>query len=442
MSADAAPEGTTPGAGDAPAATPGVPQIAALASFGVVVGLLAGLAASLFIRVQAELTTLLWTDLPDALGYSTAPAWLVVAILVTGALIVYAALKLPGNGGHSPLRGLGVDIGPREIVSVVIAALGTLAFGAVLGPEAPLMAIGSACGALAFRDPTKPARTVMMLAGSMAAIGAIFGNPLITAILLLEIAVLAGARMANPAVLLTSLASLAAGYALQVGIADWSGLGAAELSIPGLPPYPSVQAVDIVVAIPLAVVAAAVAMGTRLAGLRVQRHAERRPLVTILAAAVIVALTALAVAEITDGGLDLVLFSGQDAMGQYLALTSAGTAVVVLAGKFIAYSVSLGSGFRGGPIFPAVAIGAILGTLASLLVDGTSVSALAATAIAASVAAVLRLPFVATMLAVLITSSAGGATTVTAVIGTIVGLLARLQAETKREGLAVATPPA
>ena len=428
MSADAAPEGTTPPAGDAPA-TPGVPQIAALASFGVVVGLLAGLAASLFIRVQAELTTLLWTNLPDALGYSAAPAWLVVAILVTGALIVYAALKLPGNGGHSPLRGLGVDIGPREIISVVIAALGTLAFGAVLGPEAPLMAIGSACGALAFRDPSKPARTVMMLAGSMAAIGAIFGNPLITAILLLEVAAMAGRRMANPAVLLTSLASLAAGYSLQVGIASWSGLGAAELSIPGLPAYPTVQWEDVLMAFPLAVVVAAVAMGTRLAGLQVQRRAQRRPLATILTAAVVIALTAVAVAEITGGELDLVLFSGQDAMGQYFALTSFATAAVVLVGKFIAYAVSLGSGFRGGAIFPAVALGVLLSTAAAVLVPGTSTSALAAVGIAAGTAACMRLPFTALLLAVMLTYPAGGATTILAIIGTIVGLATRLAGE-------------
>lgn len=298
------------------------------------------------------------------------------------------------------------------------------------------MAIGSACGALAFRDPTKPVRTVMMLAGSMAAIGAIFGNPLITAILLLEVAILAGPRMANPAVLLTSLAALAAGYSLQVGIAGWSGLGQAELSIPGLPAYPDIAAVDLVVAVPLAVVVAAAAMGTRLVGLRVEALARRQPLLTILTAAAVVALTAITVAEITGGTLDLVLFSGQDAMGEYLAITSVGTAAVVLVGKFIAYAVSLGSGFRGGPIFPAVAIGAILASMASLLVDGTSISALTATAVAAAVAATLRLPFVATLLAVLITSSAGGATTVTAIIGTIVGLLARLQAERTREGLA------
>ena len=438
MSQDQAPTAAEPQASSAP--QPDVRQIAALSVFGIVVGLLAGLAASAFIKAEDELITLLWTDLPEALGYDSTPAWMVVAILVTGALIVYAALQLPGNGGHHPLQGLAINIGPREIVSVVLAALGTLSFGAVLGPEAPLMAIGSACGALAFRDPTKPARTVMMLAGSMAAIGAIFGNPLITAILLLEIAVVAGPRMANPAVLLTSLASLAAGYSLQVGIAGWSGLGQAELSIPGLPAYPDLSAIDLVVAVPLAVVVAAVVMGTRLLGLRVETLARRRPLLTIVAAAVVVALTAIAVAEITGGDLDLILFSGQDAMGQYFAITSLGTAAIVLVGKFIAYAVSLGSGFRGGPIFPAVAIGGILATMASLLIDGTSVSALTAAAVAAAVAAALRLPFVATLLAVLITSSAGGATTVPAIIGTIVGLLARLQAERKRDGLASPTP--
>ena len=201
-----------------------------------------------------------------------------------------------------------------------------------------------------------------------------------------------------------------------------------------------VQAIDIVVAVPLAVVVAAVAMGTRLVGLRVEAQAQRRPLLVIVAAAVVVALTAIAVAEITGGSLDLVLFSGQDAMADYFAITSLGTAAVVLVGKFVAYAVSLGSGFRGGPIFPAVAIGGILATMASLLIDGTSVSALTAAAVAAAVAAALRLPFVATLLAVLITSSAGGATTVPAIIGTIVGLLARLQAERKRDGLASPTP--
>lgn len=74
----------------------------------------------------------------------------------------------------------------------MLAAVAGLSFGAVLGPEAPLIAIGTAAGAVVVRDSASPARQVMMIVGGMAAVGAIFGNPVVTAILLLEMATVAG----------------------------------------------------------------------------------------------------------------------------------------------------------------------------------------------------------------------------------------------------------
>ncbi len=415
---------------------PTLAQVAALCVLALVVGMVAGLGASVFVRVEHDLQHLLWVSLPDALGQPSAPWWLVLALLVTGALITHGASRMRGHAGHSPLDGFALDIGPRDILSVMIAALGSLSFGAVLGPEAPLMAIGTALGAMAIRSPGSPVRQVMMLAGAMAAVGAIFGNPLVTAILLLEMALVAGPALASPPVLMAALCALASGYALQVGIESWSGLGQAVLGLPGLPAYPSLQIEDVVVALPLAVVVAVVAILARLAAERVAGLATRAPLATIVGAGAVVALAALGVEALTDGGIDLVLFSGQAAMPQYLALTSLGTALVVLVGKFIAYAASLGSGFRGGPIFPAIALGAVLATCANLIVDGTSISALAATAIAAATAAMIRLPFMATLLGVMLTYPAGGATTVTAIVGTIVGLLTRMAAEQRLPHLA------
>ena len=344
-------------------------------------------------------------------------------------MITFLAEKLPGDGGHTPLHGFGIDIGPREVVSVVIAALGSLSFGAVLGPEAPLMAIGTAMGAVAFRDPSKPIRQVMMIVGAMAAIGAIFGNPLITCVLMLEFAMLAGPRMATPLVLMPALAGMAASYVLQVGAEQWSGLGESQLAVPDLAPYPEVQFADLAVSIPLAILVAVAAMGARLGAQRVAELAARSRLATMIGAAAVVALAAIAVDAITGGGLELVLFSGQSAMPDYLAITSIGTALVVLVGKFIGYTASLGSGFRGGPIFPAVAIGVIMATGATLVVGGTSTSALAAVGIAAGTAACMRMPFTALLLGVMLTYPAGGATTVLAIIGTIVGLSTRLAGE-------------
>ena len=416
-------------ADDPTASPPLARQIIALSAIAIAVGLLAGAGASAFVAVEHHLQSLLWQDLPEALGADQAPAWLVVALLVTGAIIVYAAEKLPGEGGHRPLHGFGLDIGPGQVISVVIAALGSLSFGAVLGPEAPLMAVGTALGALAFRDPSSPVRQVMLIVGAMAAISAIFGNPLITTVLMLEIAILAGPKMASPVALMPALAGMAASYVLQVGVEDWSGLGETKLGVPGLAPYAELHLVDVAVAIPLAIVVAAVAMGARLGGERVAVLAERAPLGTLVGSGVVVAGCALAVDAITGGGLGLVLFSGQSAMPDYLALTSIGTALVIALGKFLGYVVSLGGGFRGGAIFPAVALGVLLSTSAALLVDGASTSALAAAAIAAATAASMRLPFTGLLLGVMLTYPAGGATTILAILGAIVGLSARLAGE-------------
>ena len=57
-------------------------------------------------------------------------------------MLVAAAVRLPGHGGHSPLEGLGAEpIRPIELASILPAALATLGLGLVLGPEAPLIAL-------------------------------------------------------------------------------------------------------------------------------------------------------------------------------------------------------------------------------------------------------------------------------------------------------------
>jgi H+/Cl- antiporter ClcA len=423
-------EAEEPGVSDDAAASPPLArQILALSAVAIAVGLLAGAGASAFVAVEHHLQSLLWEDLPEALGQAQAAPWLVVLLLVTGAVIVYLAEKLPGGGGHRPLHGFGLDIGPGQIVSVAIAALGSLSFGAVLGPEAPLMAVGTALGAMAIRNPDSPVRQVMLVVGAMAAISAIFGNPLITTVLMLEFALMAGPKLASPVVLMPALAGMASSYVLQVGVESWSGLGQAELGVPGLAPYGELHLVDVAVAAPLAIVVAVVVMAARLGGERVAVLAQRNPLGGLVGAGLVVAACAVGVDEITGGGLNLVLFSGQSAMTDYLAVTSVGTGAVILVGKFLGYVASLGGGFRGGAIFPAVALGVLLSTTAALVVPGASTSALAAVGISAGTAACMRMPFTALLLGVMLTYPAGGATTILAILGTIIGLAARLAGE-------------
>lgn len=116
-------------------------------------------------------------------------------------------------------------------------------------------------------------------------------------------------------------------------------------------------------------------------------------------------------------------------MSAYLALPTLGVAAVVLVGKFVAYVACLGSGFKGGSLFPAIALGTILASMGGLVLGQEAVPALAATAIAAAIAGGMRLPFTGALLGVLLTISAGPAITVPAILGAVVGMLTRLAAD-------------
>ena len=130
-----------------------------LVLLGAAIGIPAALVAALFLALVHDLEHWLWHDLPDSLGHSSPPGYLVIGLPVAGALLVVAArLLLPGDGGHEPLEGLSTKPTPiSHAPGVALAALGTLSFGAVLGPEAPIVALGSVVGIAA--SPGRLGRT-------------------------------------------------------------------------------------------------------------------------------------------------------------------------------------------------------------------------------------------------------------------------------------------
>ncbi len=404
--------------------------LAGLLLRAAVLGPVAALAVAVFIVAQHHLQILLWEDLPDRLGLDGVAWWWVIGVLVLGALLTALALRLPGGGGHSPLDGFAFDIGPRQVASVLAAALASLSFGAVLGPEAPALAIGTALGVVAAGaagGATRPAaqqqRMMLMLAGGGAAFGLVLGNPLAVALIIVEAALLAR-RASNPLALLPVAVSLALGYLVQVGVADWPGIGETTLAIPGLDPYPEVQLADVLLAVPLAVAVAALTAESLHNARRFRAWAHGRPpVVPLVLAALGVGTVAVVVQAITQEPVDVVLFSGQSAIPLVLTATSVGTLLVIAVAKAVAYALSLGGGFRGGQIFPAIYLGAVLASAVALVVPSSTLQGLLPAALAAGAAAVLRLPFSSALLAVLLTSSAGPAVTAPALLGAVGGLL-------------------
>jgi H+/Cl- antiporter ClcA len=392
-----------------------------------------------------------FTDLPKDLGFHGEPAWWPIPPLILAGLLVALTIRyLPGTGGRSPADGFKAGEGapsPAQIPGVVIAALVTLCLGAVLGPEAPLIALGLGLGAaavrLAKRDAPARVSAVVAAAGSFAAISTLFGSPLLGAFLLMEASGLSGATL--ELVLLPGLLASGVGALIFVGLGAWSGLGTLSLTIPSVPHFGMPNIAEFGWALVIGVAAALLGPGIRWLALFLRSRVEHRMLLLTPVAGLAVAGLAIAFAEGTGRGSSEVLFSGQTALGPLIAHSASytvGALVLLLACKGLAYGVSM-SGFRGGPTFPAMFVGAV-GGIALAHLPGLPPVAGAAMGIGAMVAVILRLPLTAVLLATVLLGSDGLRLTPLVIVAVVVAyvLSARLTPPQPAPERAGEAPPA
>jgi H+/Cl- antiporter ClcA len=364
-----------------------------------------------FLELVGLLQEAVFEDLPEALGFDSAPTWWPLPLLaVSGTLVALAITRLPGTGGHSPADGFKAagPIPPAEIPGIALAALGTLSFGVVLGPEAPLIAIGSGLGVLAVRLAAKDApdqtATVMAAAGSFAAISTLIGSPLIGAFLLLEAAGLGGPMLS--VVLVPGLLAAGIGTLIFVGLDELTGLGTFSLAIPGLPPFDRPTLALFGWAIAFGLAAPLLGRGIQLLARALRPHVERRMVLLMPVLGLAIAGLAIGFGEATGHSASTVLFSGQEALGPVIdgaAGWSAGALLLLIACKGVAYALSLSS-FRGGPVFPAMFIGAA-GGMAAADLPGMELVPSVAMGIGAMSTVMLSLPLTSVLLASVLVSS-------------------------------------
>ena len=366
-----------------------------------------------FLKLVAVVQEAVFETLPEGLGFDTAPTWWPLPVLALSGLLTACAIRyLPGRGGHSPADGFHAS-GPwpaEAVPGVLLAALATLSFGAVLGPEAPLILMGSGLGVLAVRlaarDATPNVTAVMAAAGSFAAISSLLGSPLLGAFLLLEASGLGGPMLGL--VLLPGLLAAGIGTLIFVGLDSLTGFGTFSLAIPDLPPFAHPTGAMFGYAIVFGLVAPFLGRGIQLLALAVRPHVEPRMLLLMPVLGLLIGGLAIGFAEATDHPASDVLFSGQDALGGLMADAeqySVGALLLLIACKGLAYSLSLSS-FRGGPVFPAMFLGAAAGIAASHL-PGLEFVPAAAMGIGAMCTVMLRLPLTATLLATLLLGADG-----------------------------------
>jgi H+/Cl- antiporter ClcA len=360
-------------------------------------------AAVLFQTAIHDLIHLVWEVIPDDVGWSEPSWWYVVLVPGLAGLLVAAAVRLPGHGGHSPLGGLGADpIPPIELASILPAALATLGLGLVLGPEAPLIALGLGLGALSvglIRLEGTGAQ-LLVLAGAFAAVAALFGGPLVAAFLLFEVTAASGKVPAQQIgrALLPGFVAAGTGALVFTGVADWPGLHQTNLSLPSLPPYESVRITDLAWCLVIAGVVSAIVVGIRHLAHGIAAQSSLDSVALLIVAGLGVGALAVVFRATTDRPVDLVLFSGQTELPAVVAEGSAGVLALLVLTKGLAYALSLGAGFRGGPVFPAIAVGVATAMAAANVLPGLHTTPAVAIGIAAGTTAVLRVPFTAVLL--------------------------------------------
>lgn len=365
-----------------------------------------------FLQLADTLQGWIYTDLPEGVGLGQ-PAWWPVPVLVAGGLLVALTVRyLPGAGGESPAEGFhhsGAPA-PSHLPGITLAALVTLGCGAVLGPEAPLIAIGGGLAAwmvrVARHDAPAQAVALVGAAGSFAAISTLLGSPLLAAFLLMEVAGIGGAM--TSLMLVPGLLAAGIGSLVFIGLDSLTGLGTTSLTIPDLPTVGSPTVSEFGWALVIGAAAAVLGTAIRWLGRALRPRVERRLLVLTPVAGLGVALLAIGYAEVTGKGPSDVLFSGQAALAPLISQSAAysvPTLVLLVACKGLAYGMCLGS-FRGGPIFPAMFIGAAGGMAMSHLPGLQTVSGVAM-GIGAMCVVLLGFPLVSVLLATLLLQSDG-----------------------------------
>jgi hypothetical protein len=204
------------------------------------------------------------------------------------------------------------------------------------------------------------------------------------------------------------LVAAGVGSLIFVGLDSWTGLGTFALVIPDLPAVGSPTVAEFGWAIAIGLAAAIVGTGIRMLALFVRPHVEPRTVLLTPVVGLAIAGLAIGFAEATDKSSSLVLFSGQSALGPVLdnaTSYSVGTLVLLIICKGLAYGLALSS-FRGGPIFPAMFLGAVGGVALSHL-PGLDMVAGAAMGIGAMTATMLKLPMTSVLLATLLLLSSG-----------------------------------
>lgn len=371
-------------------------RIAFISLLAAGVGLAAGGAAFVLVRLIALLTNLAFLhrvawQLPSLTHLHRSPNTVVVALaggLIVGAMAKWAPI-IRGHGIPEAMEAVLTRhsrIAPRTAVAKPLSAAIAIGTGGPFGAEGPIIVTGGAIGSLVGQviRVTPSERKVLLASGAAAGMAATFGAPLASVVLAIELLLFEfSPRALVPLLCASSVATgvhsafFGAGPLFSVPHHGFAGLSRLPLFVP--------------LGLACGLLAAVIVGGLSL----IEDAYARLPVSETwwpAIGAVGFAAVGLAVPRVLGVGYDQIsaVLAGRLAIGTLLVLGVA---------KLVAWWVALGSGTSGGTLAPILLIsgsfGAALGELAHRLVPAAHVSpsAFALVAMAATFGAASRATF-------------------------------------------------
>ncbi|HTW95321.1 MAG TPA: chloride channel protein [Tepidisphaeraceae bacterium] len=339
-----------------------------LCGVSMFIGLAAGAAAWMLLKLIAFFIHLaFYGQISFALDFDTRATRLgpfIVFIPVIGGVIVgllarYGSRAVAGHGIPEAMEQVLTNesrIPARMTFLKPFSAAVSIGTGGPFGPEGPIIATGGAIGSLVGQiiKTTAAERKILLSAGAAAGIAAAFGTPVAAVLLAIELLLF---EFRPRSILCVALASAVAALVH----AHFDGPGA-MFPFKGAPvPAPSDGALLIYSGMGVLIGAAAVVM-TRAVYL-IEQIFERLPIHWMWCPA----LGAVAVGVIgffDPGILGPGYFNIRDLLGEHFALKAA---IILCILKFVAWTVSLGSGTSGGTLAPVFTIGGALAMAMAIL---------------------------------------------------------------------------
>jgi H+/Cl- antiporter ClcA len=393
----------------------------------VLLGLISALITFAFIALVHEGTYLLWAEAAQALGLD--PRLFTFLVCAIGGLAVGLLVKFFGD--HSGIFAeVMLEFGKtgrfdyRNAPGIVITAFVSLIAGASLGPEAPL---ADACGGVGtwaadrLKLDDQETRT-MGYSGISGMLAAFITNPFGGALLGLESA--QGGTSGRSMYFWVLFPSLLASAVATV-VFVWLS-GAFFETLYQFPDY-TPRLAHIFYAAPLGIIGGTVGLLFMFFLKRLQQffqpmkqHVVLRGLVGGLGMGLIGALLPLTLFSGEAETADLITHAGEIGVGML---------IVLAAGKLLATSLLLATGWKGGYIFPIMFASVALGLALDLLFPGIPVAVCVAATMAGALVAALKAPlFAALFTLVLVQEETAAVVAVAVVVSAFLTALVALRA--------------